>query len=139
MLRSVNVDVASFRRSRPFGVTTISGRAVASSAWRRSRWKYCAAVVQFDDADVLLRAELQEPLEARARVLGTVALVAVRQEQGQPRRLAPLREGRRDELVDDDLRAVREVAVLRLPEDERLGRGRRVAVLEAEAGVLGER
>ena len=38
-----------------------------------------------------------------------------------------------------DLRAVREVAELRLPEHERLGRGGRVAVLEADAGVLGER
>jgi hypothetical protein len=26
---------------------TTSGRAVASSAWRRTRWKYCADVVQF--------------------------------------------------------------------------------------------
>ena len=36
------------------------------------------------DADVLLRAELEEPLEPRARVLGPVALVAVRQEERQP-------------------------------------------------------
>ena len=35
--------------------------------------------------------------------------------------------------------AVHEVAELRLPEDERIGRGDRVAVLEAESGVLGER
>ena len=28
-------------------MTTTSGRAVASSACLRSRWKYCAAVVQF--------------------------------------------------------------------------------------------
>ena len=34
-------------RSRPFGVITTSGRAVASSACRRSRWKYWPAVVQF--------------------------------------------------------------------------------------------
>ena len=39
----------------------------------------------------------------------------------------------------DDLRAVDEVAELRLPEHERLGRRGRVAVLEAEAAVLRER
>ena len=44
-----------------------------------------------------------------------------------------------DELVDDDLRAVHEVAELRLPQHERLRRGHRVAVLEADARVLGER
>src|SRR5439155_26187408 len=91
------------------------------------------------DADVLLRRELEEPLEARARVLGPVALVAVRQQQRQARRLAPLRKPGRDELVDDDLRAVDEVAELRLPQDERLRRRGRVAVLEADARVLRER
>ena len=36
------------------------------------------------DADVLLRGELEEALEPRARVLGAVALVAVREQQRQP-------------------------------------------------------
>jgi hypothetical protein len=43
--RALGVEVASFRRSRPFGVITISGRADGSSACRRRRWKNCAAVV----------------------------------------------------------------------------------------------
>ena len=38
---------ACFSRRSPFGVIRTSGRATASSACRRSRWKYCAAVVQF--------------------------------------------------------------------------------------------
>ena len=42
----LELDEACFRRSRPFGVITTSGRATASSACRRSRWKNCAAVVQ---------------------------------------------------------------------------------------------
>ena len=36
---------ARSRRSRPFGVKTTSGRGLRISAWRRSRWKYWAAVV----------------------------------------------------------------------------------------------
>ena len=76
----------------------------------------------------------------RARgVLRPRALVAVRQQQRQARRLAPLGQAGDDELVDDDLRAVDEVAELRLPEHERLGRLVAVAVLEAERGRLGER
>ena len=49
-----------------------------------------------------------------------------------------LRLARRDELVDDDLRAVGEIAELRLPEHERIGLGERVAVLEAEHRLLRE-
>ena len=41
------MDEASGRRSRLFGVITISGRGFDTSAWRRSRWKYWAGVVQF--------------------------------------------------------------------------------------------
>ena len=92
-----------------------------------------------DDPNVLLRGELKEPLETRARVLGAVPLVPVREEQRQPRRLAPLRKAGDDELVDRDLRAVDEVTELRLPEHERLRCGDRVAVLEADSCVFGER
>ena len=67
------------------------------------------------------------------------SLVAVWQEQRQTRGRPPLGEPGDDELVDDDLRPVDEVAVLRLPQHQRLGRGGGVAVLEAQAGVLGER
>jgi hypothetical protein len=44
------------------------------------------------DADVPLGGELQEPLHAPTRMLGARALVSVRQEQREPRRLAPLGE-----------------------------------------------
>ena len=47
-------------------------------------------------------------------------------------RLAPLVLGRGDELIDDDLGAVGEVAELGLPEDERLGPLHAVAVVEAQ-------
>ena len=46
MLRSASLEVDSFRRSRLFGVNTTSGRGSPSSPWLRSRWKYCAGVVQ---------------------------------------------------------------------------------------------
>ena len=48
-------------------------------------------------------------------MFGSAALVAVGQEQGEARSLTPLRLSRRDELIDHDLRAVDEVAVLRFP------------------------
>ena len=45
---SRGADATSGWRSRLFGVSTTSGSGSVSSsaAWRRSRWKYCAAVVQ---------------------------------------------------------------------------------------------
>ena len=72
------------------------------------------------------------------RVVGTLALVAVREQQHDARALAPLLLGRRDELVDDGLRAVGEVAELGLPQHERVGALDRVAVLEAHRRVLAE-
>src|SRR4029453_444656 len=53
-------------------------------------------------------------------------------------RALPLRFGRRDELVDDDLRAVPEVAELPLPNDKLVRVGHAEAELEAEHGVLGQ-
>src|SRR4029077_4908695 len=89
--------------------------------------------------DVSLGARGEEALEARGGVLGARTLVPVRQEQRQARGLSPLGETRDDELVDDHLCGVDEVAELRLPQDERLRRLLAVAVLEAEARELRQR
>ena len=91
------------------------------------------------DPDVALGGELEEALQARGGVLGARALVAVGQQQRQARGLAPLGEAGDDELVDDHLGAVDEVAELRLPEHERLGRLLAVAVLEAQRRDLRQR
>ena len=91
-----------------------------------------------DDAHVVLRAQHEEPLEPGRRVLGSLALEAVRQQQHQAAALAPLVFGGDDELVDDRLRAVGEVAELRFPAHQRVLVGDRVAVLEAERRELRE-
>src|SRR5213594_709725 len=67
---------------------------------------------QVADLHVVLGAELEEPLQPRARVLRPLPLVAVRQEQHDAARPLPLRLGAGDELVDDDLRDVGEVTEL---------------------------
>src|SRR5579875_858783 len=89
--------------------------------------------------DVALGGQLQEPLDPGRGVLGTGPLIAMRQQQRQPRGLAPLGQPGDDELVDDHLGAVDEIAELRLPQDERLGCLLRVAVFEADAGHLRQR
>src|SRR6266478_3652867 len=93
---------------------------------------------QVADLHVVLGAELEEAFEARARVLGALALVAVREEQHEAAHALPLRLGAGEELVDDHLRAVDEVAELRLPEDQPARVGEAHAELEAEDGVLGQ-
>ena len=75
---------------------------------------------QVANLDVVRGRELQEALDAGARVLRTGALVAVGQEEREAGKPEPLVLGGDDELVDDDLRAVGEVAELGLPQDERL-------------------
>ena len=69
-------------------------------------------------------------------MLRPLALVAVRQHAHEPGHAQPLALARRDELVDDHLGAVGEVAELRLPQGQRVRLGERVAVLEAEHGLL---
>src|SRR5205085_4223462 len=71
--------------------------------------------------------------------LGPLAFVAVRQEEDERRRQAPLGAARGDELVEHDLRAVDEIPVLRLPDDEAAGLLHVVAEFEADHGVLAQR
>ena len=87
---------------------------------------------------VHLGAQLHEALDARRRVLGALALVAVRQQQDETTGAPPLGFARGDELVDHHLGAVGEVAELRFPDDEVVGGRAGVAVLEGEHGLFRE-
>src|SRR5207244_3038716 len=91
-----------------------------------------------DDLQVVVRGRGEEPLEARARVLRPLPLVPVRQQEDEAREEPPLRLRAGHELVHDHLRAVHEVAELRLPQDERLREVATVAILEPERRRLRE-
>src|SRR5687767_15119826 len=71
-------------------------------------------------------------------MLGPLPFVAGRQPHDEPAYAGPLPFPRRDELVDHDLGAVREVAELRFPDDELVGARGRVTVFETDHGLLGE-
>src|SRR6266436_2116575 len=86
-----------------------------------------------------LRAQLQESLEARARVLRSLSLVAVWKEEHDSGVLAPLRAISGYELIDDRLRHVHKITVLSFPQHESILGRRAVAVLEAEHRHLRER
>ena len=104
------------------------------------RWKYCAGVVTFATRMLPSEASCRKRSRRAAGVLGPRALVAVRQQQHEPRGLAPLRQAA--ETMNWSMMtcaAVDEVAELRLPQHERLGRLGAVAVLEAQAGDLAQR
>ena len=67
-----------------------------------------------------------------------LALIAMRQQADEARQAQPLPLARRDELIEDDLRAVGEIAELGFPEGERIRLGERIAVFEAEHRHFGE-
>jgi hypothetical protein len=69
---------------------------------------------------------------------GPWPFVAVGEQHDDARPLAPLLLGARDELVDDDLGSVGEVAELGFPQHEGVGAFDRVPVLEGERGVLAQ-
>ena len=90
------------------------------------------------DVHVVFGREDHEPFDAGGRVLRALSLEAVGEQHDQAAVLVPLVLRSDDELVDDDLGSVGEVAELGLPEDERLRVGDRIAVFEAEHGVLAQ-
>ena len=92
-----------------------------------------------DDANVGVGGGVQKAFEPGARMIGALAFVAMRQQQHQRRRHAPLRAARRQVLIQDDLRAVDEVAVLRFPHHQPAGFLQVVAEFEAHTCVLGQR
>ena len=95
------------------------------------------AVLRGKDPGILIR-ELEVALEATGGVLGTLAVVAVGKGHDEAGTLHPLDLAGGDELVDDALGVVGEVAELGLPHDEGVGGGEGVAVLEAKGAELAE-
>src|SRR5690242_14126973 len=71
-------------------------------------------------------------------MLRPLPFITVRQEQSEPAQAAPLGFARADELVDDDLRAVREVTELAFPDHQGIRLSGRVTVLEAHDGFFRE-
>src|SRR5437763_3862470 len=83
-----------------------------------------------DDLQVVFRGEEEEPFEAGARVLGAFAFERVRQQKHKAAEAAPLVFRARNELINDNLRGIHEVAILGFPEDQAFGIVERIAVLE---------
>ena len=65
-----------------------------------------------------------------------LAFETVRQQQHEAAQAFPLRFGAGDELIDDDLRRVPEIAELRFPNDQALRRIETVAIIEIRARPL---
>src|SRR6185437_6368454 len=91
------------------------------------------------DAQVVFAAKLKESFEAGARMLGALPFLAMRKQQHQAARLPPFGFRRREELVDDHLRAICEITELRLPDHQRQGIGDAVAELETHHCELAQR
>ena len=83
--------------------------------------------------------ELQETLDARAGMFRTLSFVAVGQQHHDPGEQVPLVLARRNKLVDDDLRAVCEIAELRFPEHQRFGIVAAETIFKTEHGRFGKR
>ena len=69
----------------------------------------------------------------------TLAFKSVGQQHHQTGHPQPLGFGRGNELIDDDLGTVGEIAELRFPQRQRLGLGGRIAVFKAQNPQLGQR
>ena len=95
VVKSWSVDTAFGCRSRLFGVKTISGlrmprRSRPPYIWRRSRWKYCAGVVQLHTCMLFSAQSVRKRSMRALECSGPLPFVAVRQQHHQPARLSPL-------------------------------------------------
>ena len=84
------------------------------------------------DLHVVAGSQLQIALDACARMLRSLALVAMRQQHHNPAQKPPFVLACGDELVDYDLRAIGKIAELRLPQNQGLGIITAVSIFEAE-------
>ena len=100
--------------------------------------KILRGVRRLRNLDVVLRGELDETLDARAGVFRSLAFIAVRQKQHKAGEQVPFGFSGGDELVDDGLRHVYEVAELRLPQNQRFRIVAAVAVFESQHAGFGK-
>ncbi len=84
------------------------------------------------DLHIVLRAKLQIALQPRRGMFRPLALIAMRQKHHEARHAQPFHFAGGDELVDDHLRAIGEIAELRFPQHQRFGLGGGVAIFEAQ-------
>ncbi len=87
---------------------------------------------------IVFCATLQETFEAGGRVLRALTFVAVRQQHDQAVHTAPFAFPGKDKLVDNGAGAVGEVAELRFPEHQRIGRSQGITVFKTEHGIFGQ-
>ena len=90
------------------------------------------------DFPVEIGGKLHVAFEAGGGMLRTLTFVTVRQQHHQAAAATPLGLAGGQELVDDDLGTVGEVAELRFPDHHLIGRRRGEAVFEGQHGFLGQ-
>src|SRR6267142_5917522 len=82
---------------------------------------------RINDLHIVFGAEMQKSFETRAGMFGTLAFEAMRQQQNETAEAFPFVFGAGDELIDDRLGRIPEIAKLSFPENQP------VRIVEAEA------
>src|ERR1022692_4126489 len=90
------------------------------------------------DLDIVFRGELNEAFDASAGVFRSLTFVAVREKHHHAGEQIPFGFAGGDELVDDGLGYVDEVAELGFPEDQSFGIVAAVSIFESEYAGFGE-
>src|SRR5438067_9660041 len=99
-------------------------RYLAAQAMKVLSWRG-----RLHDLDVIIGGQTQKPLQPRTRMLRPAAFEAVRQEQDYSAQTTPFVLSAGDELIDNDLRGIPEIAELRFPRDQALRAIEAVTVL----------
>ena len=85
---------------------------------------------------IVVGTKLKKAFGPRRGMFGPLTFIAMREEKHETRHAQPFHFARGNELIDHNLRAVREIAELRFPKDQRLGLREAIAIFESEHGRL---
>ena len=108
-------ETARLWRSSDFGVIRISGLRNVALQLPPQDMEIIRRRRAIGDLHIVFGAQLQIALEPRRGMFRPLALVAMRQQADEAGHAQPFALARGDELVEDHLRAIGEIAELRLP------------------------
>src|ERR1700722_19053144 len=91
------------------------------------------------DLNIVASGQLQEALHTRARMFGALAFITVGQKKDKAGEQVPLIFSGADELIDDGLRDIGEVAKLGFPQDQSFGIVATVSVFKSHHPRFRER
>ncbi len=121
-----------FRRHQDQGLADVALELAAQDV------EVIGRVAAIGHLHIVFGAHLQEAFKARGGMFRTLAFIAMRQQADESRHAQPFALARRDELIEQHLRAIGEIAELALPKRQGVGFRQGISIFEPEHSLFRE-